>query len=68
MFENGVVLEVTQTQAFSSSPTCPFENGVVLEVTQTLKPASNMILSFENGVVLEVTQTRVGHNAKDCQV
>ena len=35
VFENGVVLEVTQTQAVFKGFASQFENGVVLEVTQT---------------------------------
>ena len=35
MFENGVVLEVTQTHAIDTIAGFWFENGVVLEVTQT---------------------------------
>ena len=36
MFENGVVLEVTQTGVHSYHLFSMFENGVVLEVTQTV--------------------------------
>ena len=56
-FENGVVLEVTQTLAALTGKSAEFENGVVLEVTQTHAIDTIAGFWFENGVVLEVTQT-----------
>ena len=56
-FENGVVLEVTQTGIADTTFTNMFENGVVLEVTQTVIILVGLLHLFENGVVLEVTQT-----------
>ena len=60
MFENGVVLEVTQTTIVREGHKLEFENGVVLEVTQTGRTAEYTRIMFENGVVLEVTQTVTG--------
>ena len=37
VFENGVVLEVTQTKNLIAGKSNEFENGVVLEVTQTME-------------------------------
>ncbi len=56
-FENGVVLEVTQTSLAIPAIRLQFENGVVLEVTQTHAIDTIAGFWFENGVVLEVTQT-----------
>ena len=67
-FENGVVLEVTQTVCAASYAKNEFENGVVLEVTQTSSDGFPAISQFENGVVLEVTQTGDGDADGDTSV
>ena len=61
-FENGVVLEVTQTKPKQTGGGFWFENGVVLEVTQTGNITAASAPVFENGVVLEVTQTETFDN------
>ena len=67
-FENGVVLEVTQTVPKGYKVFTWFENGVVLEVTQTTTFHTVIYTMFENGVVLEVTQTNDDKHGRAGQV